>query len=51
MCGICGSVGRADERTVLAMTRRLAHRGPDGEGVQVFPAATGASRALSAIGA
>jgi asparagine synthase (glutamine-hydrolysing) len=36
MCGICGVVapGRpAEETTVAAMTARLAHRGPDGEGV------------------
>ena len=39
MCGICGFVGSDDERLVTAMTRLLAHRGPDGEGVRVFPAA------------
>lgn len=38
MCGICGSVGSADERLVTTMTRVLAHRGPDGEGVRVFAA-------------
>jgi asparagine synthase (glutamine-hydrolysing) len=37
MCGICGTVGRADERELVAMTRLIAHRGPDGEGVRTFP--------------
>jgi asparagine synthase (glutamine-hydrolysing) len=34
MCGIAGLFGEAagDERIVLAMTRALAHRGPDDEG-------------------
>lgn len=41
MCGICGYVGREDPVAVRAMTRLLAHRGPDGEGVRVFPAADG----------
>jgi asparagine synthase (glutamine-hydrolysing) len=41
MCGICGCVGRADQHAVLAMTRRMAHRGPDGEGVQCFPSESG----------
>ncbi len=38
MCGICGFVGSDDERLVTVMTRLLAHRGPDGEGVRVFAA-------------
>lgn len=37
MCGICGYVGRDDPATIEAMTRRLAHRGPDGEGIKLFP--------------
>ncbi len=41
MCGICGYVGREDSVAVEAMTRLLAHRGPDGAGVRVFPAAEG----------
>jgi asparagine synthase (glutamine-hydrolysing) len=41
MCGICGCVGRADERAVVAMTRLMAHRGPDGEGVRCFPGVDG----------
>jgi asparagine synthase (glutamine-hydrolysing) len=41
MCGICGSVGRADERLIEAMNSVQAHRGPDGSGVELFPAANG----------
>lgn len=41
MCGICGFVGRADERLVRAMTDALAHRGPDGEGICLFPSVDG----------
>lgn len=37
MCGICGTVGRASERELVFMTRVMAHRGPDGEGVELFP--------------
>jgi len=36
MCGICGTVGRAVESELAAMTKALAHRGPDGSGVEVF---------------
>jgi asparagine synthase (glutamine-hydrolysing) len=39
MCGIAGILtfdgGNTSEREVLAMTKSLAHRGPDGEGVYV----------------
>jgi len=48
MCGICGCVGRADEKLTRTMTGLLAHRGPDGEGVRCFPAADG--RAPAALG-
>jgi asparagine synthase (glutamine-hydrolysing) len=41
MCGICGFVGRDDDALAATMTRLLAHRGPDGEGVRTFPAANG----------
>jgi asparagine synthase (glutamine-hydrolysing) len=41
MCGICGFVGRDDERLVAAMTRLLEHRGPDGEGTLAFPSTDG----------
>lgn len=37
MCGICGVVGQFEDLDVAAMTTALAHRGPDGSGVQVFP--------------
>ena len=37
MCGICGTVGRADEAELALMARAMAHRGPDGEGVRAFP--------------
>ena len=36
MCGICGTVGMADERVIQQMTRVLAHRGPDGSGFRLF---------------
>jgi asparagine synthase (glutamine-hydrolysing) len=35
MCGIAGFVGTGTRDTLEAMTRRLAHRGPDGEGLWV----------------
>jgi asparagine synthase (glutamine-hydrolysing) len=36
MCGICGTVGRANERELRAMTEAIAHRGPDGWGIETF---------------
>ncbi|WP_341704230.1 asparagine synthase (glutamine-hydrolyzing) [Ferrovibrio sp.] len=33
MCGLAGFVGQGGEHDLLAMTRALVHRGPDGEGV------------------
>ncbi len=36
MCGICGTVGRAEAFELAAMTDAMAHRGPDGSGVTVF---------------
>ena len=44
MCGICGivdltSAGRADPDLVREMTRRMAHRGPDGDGFFFTPQA------------
>jgi asparagine synthase (glutamine-hydrolysing) len=41
MCGICGTVGRADEPLLTAMTESLRHRGPDGAGVRCFADANG----------
>lgn len=41
MCGICGYVGRSDPELIGTMTRLLAHRGPDGEGLQFFPGGEG----------
>lgn len=36
MCGICGTVGRASEPELAAMSDAMAHRGPDGSGVRAF---------------
>jgi asparagine synthase (glutamine-hydrolysing) len=36
MCGICGTVGRAEEAELGFMTDGMAHRGPDGRGVKTF---------------
>jgi asparagine synthase (glutamine-hydrolysing) len=33
MCGIAGFVGHGDRDDLIAMTRALEHRGPDGEGI------------------
>ena len=37
MCGICGFAGSGDEAVLEAMNNRLAHRGPDGQGVYHHP--------------
>ena len=39
MCGICGFVGTDDRPLIESMSTLLAHRGPDGSGIEVFPAA------------
>jgi asparagine synthase (glutamine-hydrolysing) len=39
MCGICGTVGLADEHALRWMTDVMSHRGPDGEGHRTFPGA------------
>ncbi|MDF1505351.1 asparagine synthase (glutamine-hydrolyzing) [Roseisolibacter sp. H3M3-2] len=56
MCGIAGSIAldpsaRVDEARVRAMSRCIAHRGPDGEGVWVAPSGRAclAHRRLSVI--
>jgi asparagine synthase (glutamine-hydrolysing) len=36
VCGICGTVGRADAFELAAMSHAMAHRGPDGSGVKLF---------------
>ena len=36
MCGICGIVGSVDLSVIERMTASLAHRGPDGAGVELF---------------
>ena len=40
MCGICGVVGQADESLIKNMLARIAHRGPDDEGVYVAESST-----------
>jgi asparagine synthase (glutamine-hydrolysing) len=51
MCGIAGIVGVADrasaDASVRAMTRALARRGPDGEGVESWPGVALGHRRLS----
>lgn len=48
MCGICGTLGRAERYELEQMTEVMAHRGPDGSGVELFagnpPAALGHRR-------
>lgn len=40
MCGICGVAGQADEQVIKSMLARIAHRGPDDEGVYVAETST-----------
>ncbi|MGO9988484.1 MAG: asparagine synthase (glutamine-hydrolyzing) [Steroidobacteraceae bacterium] len=50
MCGIAGIIGsRASIETVNAMTQRLRHRGPDGEGVWSEPGVVFGHRRLSIL--
>src|SRR5437773_919363 len=35
MCGLAGFIGQGSDCTIRAMTDRLAHRGPDGEGIWI----------------
>lgn len=56
MCGIAGGIGlsigaRPDPEKVRAMSRRLSHRGPDGEGFWISPSGRAclAHRRLSVI--
>jgi len=39
MCGLAGFAGAGDQNDLAAMTRALAHRGPDGEGLYADPEA------------
>jgi asparagine synthase (glutamine-hydrolysing) len=41
MCGICGVVGHADEQLIKKMLGRIAHRGPDDEGVYLAETSSG----------
>jgi asparagine synthase (glutamine-hydrolysing) len=41
MCGICGVAGQADESLMKAMLSRIAHRGPDDEGIYLTTTSTG----------
>jgi asparagine synthase (glutamine-hydrolysing) len=45
MCGICGVVGETDRDHVERMLARIAHRGPDDEGIYLSPASPAGSRA------
>jgi len=36
VCGVCGTVGRAVAAELAAMTASMAHRGPDGGGIEIF---------------
>src|ERR1044072_1877905 len=40
MCGICGVVGQADQQLIKSMLARMAHRGPDDEGVYIAETST-----------
>ncbi|WP_454855956.1 asparagine synthase (glutamine-hydrolyzing) [Rhizobium binxianense] len=52
MCGVAGYFGYVADGAVLlsAMAGAIAHRGPDGEGVSVFPQAGLAHRRLAIVG-
>lgn len=41
VCGICGIVGRADAELMKLMLARIAHRGPDDEGIYLDEASSG----------
>src|SRR5262245_20783801 len=41
MCGICGIVGDAGEPLLKSMLARMAHRGPDDEGVYLSGTSSG----------
>ncbi len=51
MCGIAGFIGKTDnpEDVIAKMSKRIAHRGPDGEGFYFFDDVALAHRRLSII--
>jgi len=49
MCGIAGLLGREDKGLVRSMADRLAHRGPDGEGLFTDEGVTLAHRRLAIL--
>jgi asparagine synthase (glutamine-hydrolysing) len=49
MCGIAGFWGAPDAALLATMTRRIAHRGPDGEGFFEHPLASLGHRRLAII--
>ena len=46
MCGICGVAGQVDQSLMKAMLARIAHRGPDDEGIYITTTSTGAAVGL-----
>lgn len=49
MCGIVGFAGFQDDSLLREMTRRLRHRGPDGEGYHIEPEASLGHRRLAIL--
>ncbi|MCX6908205.1 MAG: asparagine synthase (glutamine-hydrolyzing) [Verrucomicrobia bacterium] len=51
MCGIAGIIGLADRERAQRMAAAIAHRGPDDEGIEIFPAqpAAGGRAELPAV--
>ena len=49
MCGFAGIIGESQPEVIVAMTRSLAHRGPNGEGYYSSPGVTLGHRRLSVI--
>lgn len=49
MCGIAALIGENEEREIREMTRLAAHRGPDGEGIKLFPFGALGHRRLSIL--
>ncbi len=49
MCGICGFTGKREDGLLRRMAQRIAHRGPDGEGVWSDGRVNLASRRLAIV--